>query len=205
MRRRDLEMALQRIPAHPDPDPALEQVPTPPDVASRLLWTAHGRGDLEGRRVADLGSGTGLLAIGAALLGAAEVVGVEADPAAVERAREAAAEAGVDVEFLVADVEDWAGAADTVVQNPPFGAQDPGADRPFLRAAVAAAPVVYTFHLAETRPFVEDYVRDRGAEVTDRWEVDYPVPRLFDHHEEAERRVPVVLLRLERRDDPGTQ
>lgn len=202
MRRRDLEMALQRIPAHPDPDPALEQVPTPPDVASRLLWTAHGRGDVEGRRVVDLGSGTGVLAIGAALLGASEVLGVEADPAAVERARQAAREAGADVDFVVSDVARWSGSADTVLQNPPFGAQTREADRPFLEAAVRTAPVVYTFHLSETRGFVEDYARDLGASVTDRWEVDYPVPRLFDHHEEAERRVPVVLLRLERPPEP---
>lgn len=197
MRRRDLEMALQRIPAHPDPDPALEQVPTPPDVASRLLWTAHGRGDLEGRRVVDLGAGTGILAVGAALLGAREVVGVETDPGAVERARAAARDLGADVAFEVADVTSWSGTADTVLQNPPFGAQSRGADRPFLETALRTATVTYSFHLAETRSFVESFAAERGATVTDRWEVDYPVERLFDHHREAERRVRVLLLRLE--------
>jgi putative methylase len=198
VRRRDLEEALQSIPTHPDPDPSLEQVPTPADVASRLLFAAHGQGDIEGRRVLDLGSGTGVLAVGAALMGAREAVGVETDADAVDRAREAAADLGVDVDFQVADVQDWTGTADTVVQNPPFGAQDRGADRPFLETAIAAAPVVYTFHLAETRDWVEGFVAEIGAEVTDAWGVEYPVPRLFEHHEEAERRVPVVLLRLER-------
>lgn len=197
MRRHDLERALESVPAHPDPDPALEQVPTPPDIASHLLWAAHGRGDIEGRRVVDLGSGTGILALGAALLGADEVVGVEADAEAVEAAREAAGELGLEVGFQAARVEDWTGRADTVLQNPPFGAQDPGADRPFLEAALRTAPVVYTLHLAETREFVESLASDLGARATDRWRIAYPVPRLFDHHEEAERTIPVVLLRLE--------
>ena len=41
------------------------------------------KGDIEGKVVCDLGSGTGVLAIGASLLGAASVKGVEIDEKAV--------------------------------------------------------------------------------------------------------------------------
>lgn len=51
--------------------------------------------DLTGRRVLDVGTGTGLLAIAAARLGAAEVVGCDTDPLAVAAAAGNAARNGV--------------------------------------------------------------------------------------------------------------
>ena len=47
------------------------------------------------RRVLDVGCGSGILSIGAALLGAEEITGVEIDPDAVEVARENAAQNGL--------------------------------------------------------------------------------------------------------------
>ncbi len=49
------------------------------------------RGLLEGARVVDVGSGSGILAIAAARLGAREVVAVDVDPIAVQASRENAA------------------------------------------------------------------------------------------------------------------
>jgi ribosomal protein L11 methyltransferase len=51
--------------------------------------------DLAGRRVLDVGTGTGLLAVAAARLGAAEVVGCDTDPLAVAAARANAERNGV--------------------------------------------------------------------------------------------------------------
>ncbi|MBW3620851.1 MAG: 50S ribosomal protein L11 methyltransferase, partial [Actinobacteria bacterium] len=61
--------------------------------------------DVRGARVLDVGTGTGILAIGAALLGAGEVVAVDVDPEAVEVARENAARNEVDVEVAVGSAE----------------------------------------------------------------------------------------------------
>ncbi len=195
MRQRDLEILLQEVPPHPEPDPRLEQVPTPADLAARTLFSARNLGDIEGRRVLDLGCGTGTLAIGASLLGASEVHGVDVDAESVAVAREVAQELGADVTFHVEDVRDVDVPADTVLMNPPFGAQRRGADRPFLKTALRSAPVTYSFHLAETRDFVERFVGELGGEVSHAWAVRFPVPRTFRHHEEAERVVDVVLLR----------
>ena len=48
-----------------------------------MLYHALMKGDIEGKTVCDLGCGTGVLAIGAALLGADRVKGVDSDPKAV--------------------------------------------------------------------------------------------------------------------------
>ena len=78
-KKRQLEMALQRIPPHTSPKVALEQYSTPSIIAADVLWNAHSIGDIDGLKIVDLGCGTGIFAIGAAMMGAAESVGVDID------------------------------------------------------------------------------------------------------------------------------
>ena len=72
--------------------------------------------DLDGRAVADVGCGTGVLAIAAAMRGA-RAVGVDIDPDAVTVARDNARRNGVEVEVMVGSVEALRGTADVVVAN----------------------------------------------------------------------------------------
>ncbi len=103
----------------------------------------------------DLGTGTGRLAIGAALLGAGPVVGVDSDDGVLEIARRAASALGVSIEFVHEEVGRWARRADVVVMNPPFGAQRRHADRPFWDAAFRLAGLaVYAFALSDSRTFI---------------------------------------------------
>ena len=67
--------------------------------------------------LADWGCGSGVLAIAAARLGFAPVVGVELDPAAASVARDNARANGVEVEVCVGDVTRGAPLAPTVVAN----------------------------------------------------------------------------------------
>lgn len=197
VRLRDLERALARIPPHPRPRLDLEQYATPADLAAPLLFEAANLGDLPGRRVADLGCGTGVFAIGAALLGASSVAGVEVDAASLEVARREAAALGVAVEWIEADVADWEGRADTVLMNPPFGAQVRGADRAFLDAAFRARPhAVYSLHNESTRAFVEQRARDAGYATTHAWRLGFPLRHQFRHQEKRVQEIPVVALRL---------
>lgn len=183
MRRSELVRALARVPAPTDPRADLEQVVTPPERGADLLETAVADVGLEGRSVVDLGSGTGRLAIGAALLGATPVVGVEADPRLVALARSAAGEAGVRVEFRPLDVKDYSGTADVVVMNPPFGAQRRGADRAFWEVAFATAQRrIFAFSLAESRTFIVRQAVARSAHVVASRPVAWELPRTFAHH-----------------------
>jgi ribosomal protein L11 methyltransferase len=72
--------------------------------------------DLDGRRVLDVGCGTGVLAIAAAARGA-EVLAVDVDPEAVEVTRENAARNGVALTARTGSVEVADGPVDVVVAN----------------------------------------------------------------------------------------
>jgi putative methylase len=203
MRLRQLEIALQGLAGYRSPRPELEQYPTPAPLAARLLFLAAGHGDLEGRIVLDLGSGTGVLACGAALLGAASVTGIEADTGAIAVARANAERLGVTVEWIEGDVADLPEAVrerrvDTVVMNPPFGAQARHADRPFVDAALGHATMVYGIFNAGTIPFLERYIDGRG-EILEMAAARLTLPRTMAHHRRDSVEIPVECVRIRSR------
>jgi putative methylase len=202
MKLKQLEMALQRLSGFPRPQASLEQYQTPAPLAARLLYHALMKGDIEEKRVCDLGCGTGVLAIGAALLGAKSVVGVDIDKNAMAIAHANAALLDTEVRFLVMDVRegscrDRIGTCDTVVMNPPFGAQKAHADRPFIDCALTLAPVMYSIFNAGSIPFVETYTAQR-AEITEKIGGAFPIRRTFAFHTKDVQEIEVEILRLKR-------
>ncbi len=195
MKKRKLDMILERLEGFSSPNPSLEQYQTPATIASELLYSALLRGDLEGT-VCDLGCGTGVLAIGAALLGARAVVGVEMDPSALRIARENARRLGVEVHFVRGDVATVAlrGVA-TVVMNPPFGAQrGSGGDRAFLRKAMETAEVIYSIHNAGSEGFIRRFVEP--CKVEDVKKIPFPLRRSFKFHSRDVKIIEVELYRI---------
>ncbi|TLZ50422.1 MAG: methyltransferase [Methanobacteriota archaeon] len=198
MKQRELEILLQKVKPHPSPNPTLEQYQTPAVIAAEVLYFAHGKGDLAGKKVLDAGCGTGIFAIGAKLLGAAEVIAVDTDEAALGVAMANANALGVDVSLLTVDVAEFPEPCDTVIHNPPFGSQKKHADAPFLEHALAIWSAVYTFHNGETEPWVESRVASFGGVVTDRLRFAFPIPHTFDFHRKEVVEVPATLFRIER-------
>ena len=203
MKLKQLEMTLQKAKGYEKPRSSLEQYMTPAPLAARMLYHALMKGDIEGKNVCDLGSGTGVLAIGAALLGAESVKGVEKDPNAVTVAQENAALFGVDVVFMTADIQDTSlpeklNACDTVIMNPPFGAQKIHADRPFVDLALTAAPIVYSIFNAGSTPFIKAFIRKR-AEVAEQVGSAFAIKRTFAFHTRDVLEFEVEILRLVRK------
>jgi len=200
VKKQQLEILLQKVKGHPKPSADLEQYSTPANIAADVLWFAYAQGDIAGKKVVDLGCGTGILGIGAKLLGAEEVISLDVDEAALGVAMKNASALGVDLSLLTVDVKDFPEPADTVLMNPPFGAQksDLHADLPFLERALATAPVTYTFHKAETEPFVLRRVTELGGEATHRKAYGFPLPHSMPFHTEEMKEVPVVMLRIQR-------
>jgi putative methylase len=186
-----------------DPRVDLEQYRTPPDVAAHLIHTADLQGDIESRTVVDLGTGTGMLALGAVLRGPERVVGVDLDPGplATARANERRVAAAADVEWVRGDATAVPLCPDgptTVVMNPPFGAQSGNehADRGFLATAAAIGEVSYSVHNAGSEAFVESFAADNGGRVTHAFAAELDLPRQFDFHEADSQTVDVEVFRI---------
>jgi ribosomal protein L11 methyltransferase len=78
---------------------------------------ALSRIDVSGKRVADVGTGSAILAIACAKRGAREVVGVDIDPVAVKEATENVARNGVTIPLAVGSAADLDGTFDVVLAN----------------------------------------------------------------------------------------
>ena len=131
------------------------------------------------------------------MLGAKEVVGVDIDGPALQVAEQNAHELASEVRLLQMNVQELQERADTVIMNPPFGAQRRHADRPFLEKALELASVSYSLHLAETQEFVESLLRSHNVvgEVQKRYK--FEIPHTFAFHKKARKDVEVILFRVQ--------
>ena len=176
--------------------------------------------DIIGKTVIDLGCGTGRLAIGAALLGAEKVVGVDIDRKAIMEAIRNAEKLGTrsKVEWVIADIDVIRGNFDTVLQNPPFGVQKRGADRKFLKRALRTGSHIYSLHmgarLTETRKgtqqkrpfqnapssFLRRLIEKNGGEIKATYALSMSIPRMFSFHRKRRHQFPVNLYVIRRRE-----
>ena len=151
--------------------------------------------DLQGQTI-DLGTGTGRLAIGAAMMGAVKVVGVDIDETAIALARENAMAAGVQVEWLVSDIDAVEGKYDTVIMNPPYGTRYPHLDVRFLARAFELAPVSYSIHKSSTRTYLRGVIAKKSRKVDTVRSMSLNIPHLFPFHRKKWETVKVDLYRI---------
>ncbi|MBE0521305.1 MAG: methyltransferase [Candidatus Methanoperedenaceae archaeon] len=194
MKQKHLEIMLERVLGFRSPEASKEQYATPAAVAAELLHFAYMRGDLAGS-VYDLGCGSGILAIGAKLLGAEKVIGFDDDMEALKIAKENAERLGVEIEFVCSDISSVCGNAHTVVMNPPFGAQLKGSDRPFLRKALEISDVVYSVHNAGSLEFIKKFITP--SVITDYKITGFPIKRTFGFHKKDIQVIEVEIYRIE--------
>ncbi|MCJ2520543.1 MAG: METTL5 family protein [Candidatus Thermoplasmatota archaeon] len=199
IKRQNLAILLQRLEPLPNPRAELEQYQTPAEVAAHLLFKAFGMRDVLGRTVADLGCGNGILAIGAARLGAGKVIAVDVDSDAIEVADGNASSLGMNVELRTMDVRYFRERVETVFMNPPFGGQRRHADIPFIEAALRCAPVTYSFHNAETQKFVRRKVESLGGIIEPLTTYKFPLQHAHPFHRKDIEEVDVDLYRIVRR------
>ncbi|MDV7134724.1 HemK2/MTQ2 family protein methyltransferase [Williamsia muralis] len=125
---------------------ALEAIEVPngvykPQEDSRLLLAAMaGLGMVQGRRVLDLCTGSGVLAVAAARIGAAEVVAYDISPKAVQCTLDNAEAQGLVVDARLGSLEEAleAGPFDLVVSNPPYVPAD--------RLSTATVGLTHSWH-----------------------------------------------------------
>ena len=188
-----LAITLSQLKTFATPDVGTEQYPMDSEIGAAVLWNAYMNGDIEGKRIADLGAGTGILGIGALLLGARAVTFVEADAEAIAVLRknlDGIPTTGT-VEIAHADIGAFSGSADVAIQNPPFGTRKIHADREFLEKAFRVAPVVYSFHKATSAEFLEKFAADHQYAIAGNWLFDFPIKMSQLFHRKNIHRVKV--------------
>jgi len=198
MKKKELELFLEKVDKFSSPKPWLEQYKTPSSIAADLLFIAYGFHDIAGRQVMDLGCGTGIFAIGAAMLGAEKVIGVDVDQQSIEQADRVAKKNHLDIDFRCSDVSLISESVDTVLMNPPFGAQKKNihADRIFIEKATSIAKVTYSLHLENTIPFIEKLLKALNTKGTVISTYQFPLPAQFPFHSKLKDSVNVSLLRI---------
>ncbi len=196
-KKKHLEMAIQKVPKHPNPKVGLEQYSTPATIAADLLWNAYSLGDIADKKVMDLGCGTGIFAIASKLLGAASAIGVDIDKDSTDLASSYCG----DVDFICSDICDLENDfdVDTIFQNPPFGSQKnakKGADLKFISKAVELSPkVLYSFHMASTEEFLISYFEKNDLEITHIFRYNFPIPKIYEFHTRESANVEVIVIR----------
>jgi len=206
VRKLDLEILLSQVKPHPSPKPSLEQYTIPTDVAATMLYiAAYTNDDVVGKSVLDMGCGTGRLALGAAFLGAEQVVGVDIDKTAVKMAFENSVRTGLKekVQWIVSDIDAVHGDFDTVIQNPPFGVQRRKADQKFLASALKTGKVIYSLHKSIHKdktlitklkasktnvipvtpsPFLKNFIERYGGKIKAVYVMVMSIPHMFQFH-----------------------
>ncbi|XP_012216187.1 rRNA N6-adenosine-methyltransferase Mettl5 [Linepithema humile] len=205
LRLRQLEEYLQQLDVFERPKVSLEQYATSAHIASHMLYTAQSQfSDVEGKSVADLGSGCGVLSLGAKMLGAEYVVGFEIDSDAIDIQYENCNDLELFVEVVQCDVLQYLPGKfekhfDTVVMNPPFGTKNnAGVDMKFLEVAIKlSSNAVYSLHKSSTRDYVLSKAAQLGAKGTVIAELRYDLPRAYKFHKKTSVDIRVDFIRFE--------
>ena len=172
-KKKHLEMAIQKVPKHPNPKVDLEQYSTPATIAA------------------------GIFAIASKLLGAASAIGVDIDKDSIDLASSYCG----DVNFICSDICDLENDfdVDTIFQNPTFGSQKnakKGADLKFISKAIELSPkVLYSFHMASTEEFLISYFEKNDLEITHIFRYNFPIPKIYEFHTRESANIEVIVIR----------
>ncbi len=198
MKKKELEILLQKIPDFEKPKPGLEQYVTPAFIVADIVFIAYQMGDIENKKVLDLGCGTGIFSVGSYVLGAKKIIGIDLDEDAIKIAKKYAKENKFKIDFLIKDVKEVDISCDTVIMNPPFGAQKSNinADRRFIEKAFEKAKVIYSLHLTKTLPFIYKMISALKGEIDLKKDYKFPIKQSQYFHDKKIVFFDVTLLRI---------
>jgi len=200
--KKEIELLLEKLKPLEKPKVKLEQYSIPSYLAAEILNLAFLSGDIKGKKVCDFGCGSGKLAIGAALLGAKEVVGIDIDEDAIEQAEEnlkiaeSLVKKKLNVKFVCCDLREWKGKCDTVLQNPPFGIKGIYTDKIFLEKALETAKKIYSLHRngrEKVRNFLIKFISSKGGKIENIIKMKFFLPHTFKFHKKPKVRYDVDL------------
>ncbi|XP_034840027.1 rRNA N6-adenosine-methyltransferase METTL5 [Maniola hyperantus] len=200
-----LEGHLGTLTGFSDPRVELEQYETPAHIAAVALYTVQTQfASLENKLVLDAGCGTGMLSLGAALLGAGSIVALDIDDSALAGLQGNLEDSGVtnidavQCDFLNSNVCRWDNYFDTVLMNPPFGTKNnAGIDMKFLKMGLdLTSDSVYSLHKSSTRSHIQKKIKEWGVKGSVIAELRYNLPATYKFHKQQTRDIGVDLWRI---------
>lgn len=196
IRRKKLEIVLEKISSHPKPKFWLEQYTIPSLTAAEMLSIASDIHDsIKDKNIVDLGCGTGRLAIGSCILGAEKVLAVDIDPLAIEIANKNARLLKVQnkISWINSDISAIRGVFDTAIMNPPFGTKIRHADSRFLLKALSIANVTISLHKRTTRNYLMKFIESKSGKIDGLYEMQFKIPKTYAFHNRKSYLVDVDL------------
>ncbi len=192
-----LAITLSKLKVFDSAKVKLEQYPTDSEVAADVLWNAFMQGDIGNKIIADLGAGTGVLGIGALILGAKKVYFVEKDKDVIKLLKENLQDID-NYEIINSDISEFNKKVDVVIQNPPFGTKEKHADKLFLEKAFSISDVVYSFHKTVTKNFVRAVADDFNFKIKEEILFAFPLKAAMKYHKKRIERIEVSCFRLKK-------
>ena len=201
MRLRSLAMELSKLEQITVRKSELEQYQTEGEIAARWLFDILSFNDIfPGCKALDIGSGNGILGIGAALLGAESVTLIEVDKESCKISQRNIKSMGLlnrisVINSDITEIDDSILCPDLVISNPPWGRQKIGADRPFLESIVSLGVNSHLMHSAEAT-HIDNFFNKFGWSTEKYAEFDFSLPAVYKHHTKQRGRTRASLWRI---------
>ncbi len=200
IRKRQLEILLSKLQAHPHPKLQYETYSLDSESAAQFLHIAgHIFNDVEEKNIIDLGCGTGILAIGAMIIGALAATCIDIDPESIRTTARNAQQNDVELTLIIGDIGILHSCRfDTTLMNPPFGSWHRGIDILFIEKALEISSTIYSLHKQSlsSRQFITQRVKQLGGTIDQIFKLRIALRPTFTFHRHRKYYVESDLYRI---------
>ena len=204
MKLKNIISDLESLETFSSPKDYLEQYQTPASIAGEMIHYISNNYSIQNYSIADLGCGTGILGIAAALCGCKNVFLFDIDEEALEIAKNNVEnlELNDNIQIIKTDVNQLRLCKklnkyfDLVITNPPFGIRsENGADVEFLKtASYLCNNTIFSLHKFSTVNFLKKFYNKNGISDIKSFKIEYNLPKTYKFQKKKEKNIDVVCL-----------
>ena len=196
--KKQLEIELSKIiDDFKEPKIKFEQYMTPPEIAAFMIHYAWMKGEIENKKIIDIGAGTGMLGIGAAFLGG-NVTMIEIDKDAFEILKNNVAKTDHEIRLINKNIFDFDfdEEYDTALINPPFGIKSKNKDMDFIVKASKISKHIFSIHDGSESNInnIKSLFEKHNLKIIESLMMDFSLKSTYPWHEEKNKILKVMLL-----------
>jgi len=196
--KKQLEIELSKIiDDFKEPKIKFEQYMTPPEIAAFMIHYAWMKGEIENKKIIDIGAGTGMLGIGAAFLGG-NVTMIEIDKDAYEILKNNVAKTDHEIRLINKNIFDFDfdEKYDTALINPPFGIKSKNKDMDFIVKASKISKHIFSIHDGSESNInnIKSLFEKHNLKIIESLMMDFSLKSTYPWHDEKNKILKVMLL-----------